>query len=468
MSQAPPAAGQLNDLPDHSPRVRGAVSELRRRAEAEPGQRWPQPLSDAFLVRFLRARDFHLELAWRLLKNYQKWRIECPEISGDLQPSSVLGLLQAGYHGVLRSRDPHGSKVLIYRIGQWDPSLFTAYDVFRVSLITSELIVKEIETQRNGVKAIFDLQGWRFSHAFQISPAVAKKIAAVLTDSFPLKVRGIHLINEPLFFHPVFALIKPFLTEKIKQRVYMHGNNYLQSLTEHFPVSILPQEYGGEEVSIEELAKEWTDFIMASSDYLRSISLECHFDEYQRFGRSYIAASYVKFVESAGARAVPIRLNLTDEEYDKIFHSINGILLPGGGVDLRTSEYSRVAKIFYHKALENFTNNEKLRNFYKVLTTNTDDELEFISTMEAYKYPIYGMQWHPEKNPFEWKNSPGIPHSPSAVRAAYYMADFFVNEARKSMHHFSSEEEETKELIYNYNPVYTGTFSAFQQTYFFD
>ncbi|XP_032540534.1 alpha-tocopherol transfer protein isoform X2 [Chiroxiphia lanceolata] len=236
MLQGPPGAGHPNDLPDHAPRVRSAVAELRQRAEAEPGQRWVQPLSDAFLVRFLRARDFHMDLAWRLLKNYQKWRIECPEISADLQPSSVLGLLQAGYHGVLRSRDPHGSKVLIYRIGQWDPNLFTAYDVFRVSLITSELIVKEIETQRNGVKAIFDLQGWRFAHAFQISPAVAKKIAAVLT-------------------------------------VHMHGNNYMQSLTEHFPISILPLEYGGEEVSIEELAKEWTDFIMASADYLQSISL---------------------------------------------------------------------------------------------------------------------------------------------------------------------------------------------------
>lgn len=71
----------------------------------------------------------------------------------------------------------------IYSSGQWDPSLFTAYDVFRVSLITSELIVQEIETQRNGVKVIFDLQGWQFAHAFQISPAVAKKIAAVLTVS---------------------------------------------------------------------------------------------------------------------------------------------------------------------------------------------------------------------------------------------------------------------------------------------
>ncbi|XP_025892066.1 alpha-tocopherol transfer protein [Nothoprocta perdicaria] len=250
-----------------------ALDELRRRAQEEPGQRWPQPLTDGFLLRFLRARDFELEPAWRLLKNYQKWRIECPEISADLRPSSILGLLRAGYHGVLRSRDPSGSKVLIYRIGQWDPKLFTAYDVFRVSLITSELIVKEIETQQNGVKVIFDLQGWRFAHAFQISPAVAKKIAAVLTDSFPLKVRGIHLINEPLFFHPVYALIKPFLTEKIKQRVHMHGNNYMQSLTEHFPTSILPQEYGGEEVSMEVLAEDWTNFIMASAEYLQSISL---------------------------------------------------------------------------------------------------------------------------------------------------------------------------------------------------
>ncbi|XP_062424190.1 alpha-tocopherol transfer protein [Rhea pennata] len=273
MWQGAAGGGRPGEPPEQSPRGRGALAELRRRAQAEPGQRWPQPLADSFLLRFLRARDFDLEPAWRLLKNYQKWRIECPEISADLRPSSILGLLRAGYHGVLRSRDPYGSKVLIYRIGRWDPKLFTAYDVFRVSLITSELIVKEIETQRNGVKAIFDLQGWRFAHAFQISPAVAKKIAAVLTDSFPLKVRGIHLINEPLFFHPVFALIKPFLTEKIKERVYMHGNNYMQSLTEHFPVSILPQEYGGEEVSIDVLAEEWTNFIMASADYLQNISL---------------------------------------------------------------------------------------------------------------------------------------------------------------------------------------------------
>ncbi|XP_062424192.1 gamma-glutamyl hydrolase isoform X2 [Rhea pennata] len=234
------------------------------------------------------------------------------------------------------------------------------------------------------------------------------------------------------------------------------------------------------------------------------LSQECHFKKFHQFGSSYIAASYVKFLESAGARVVPIRLNLADEEYDKLFHSINGVLFPGGGVDLRTSKYAKVAKIFYQKALEandkgdyfpvwgtclgheeltyltsgeillvntntdgfsfplnftsaaknsrlfknfpddilhafatepltsnfhmwsismqNFTKNEKLRNFYKVLTTNTADKLEFISTMEA----------------------------------------------RKNLHSFPTKDEETKELIYNYTPTYTGPFSSFQQVYFFD
>ncbi|XP_036120168.1 alpha-tocopherol transfer protein [Molossus molossus] len=267
----PPAGLQLSALPDHSPLLQPSLAELRRRARAVDAPSGPLQLTDSFLLRFLRARDFDLDLAWQLLKNYYKWRAECPEISADLHPRSVLGLLRAGYLGILRGRDRTGSRVLIYRIAQWDPKVFTAYDVFRLSLITSELIVQEVETQRNGIKAVFDLEGWHFSHAFQMTPSVAKKIAAVLTDSFPLKVRGIHLINEPIIFHAVFSMIKPFLTEKIKKRIHLHGTNYKQSLHQHFP-DILPLEYGGEEFSMEDICQEWTNFVIKSEDYLSSIS----------------------------------------------------------------------------------------------------------------------------------------------------------------------------------------------------
>ncbi|XP_017269574.1 gamma-glutamyl hydrolase [Kryptolebias marmoratus] len=263
---------------------------------------------------------------------------------------------------------------------------------------------------------------------------------------------------------------------------------------------------------------------------------------------AYIAASYVKFLESAGARVVPVMINQTLEKYKTLFNSINGILYPGGGVSIISSGYQRAAKTFYELAIEankrgdyfpvwgtclgfeqlmslssgknvlvhtntsgvalplNFTTgvkdsrifktfptelmaalssepltenshqwslgidtyntNEELRKFYKVLSTNTDGNTEFVSTVEAYDYPIYGTQWHPEKNAFEWSRS-YIPHSPAAVKTTFYVAEFFVGEARRNFHRFESKEEENKALIYNYNPVYTGTTSSFEQIYYF-
>ncbi|XP_032363503.1 gamma-glutamyl hydrolase-like, partial [Etheostoma spectabile] len=74
-------------------------------------------------------------------------------------------------------------------------------------------------------------------------------------------------------------------------------------------------------------------------------------DQFAR-GSSYIAASYVKYLEGAGARVVPIRINRTEQEYTNIFYSINGLLLPGGDVDIQTSQFSRAAKIFYNLSLK--------------------------------------------------------------------------------------------------------------------
>ena len=45
--------------------------------------------------------------------------------------------------------------------------------------------------------------------------------------------------------------------------------------------------------------------------------------------------------------------------------------------------------------------------------------------------PIYGVQFHPEKNIFEWgekEKIDAIPHWKEAIQAAQYLASFFVDE----------------------------------------
>ncbi|XP_026100152.1 gamma-glutamyl hydrolase-like [Carassius auratus] len=274
-------------------------------------------------------------------------------------------------------------------------------------------------------------------------------------------------------------------------------------------------------------------------------------DDYMRkFGETYIPSSYVKYIESGGARVVPIRLNQSFAEHEKIFRSINGLLLIGGSVNLETSDFARTAGIYFRLALnandegdyfpiwgtclgfqlltvlvagenllskttaenvtyplnftaeaspsrmftnfpsdirkalsqepltanfhhygvtkEAFLGNEKLSGFFSVLSTNiAQNGFEFVSTVEGRKYPFYGVQWHPEVNRFQWDPHYNFPHSRNAVHVSSLLAEFFVNEGRRSSHHFREAAEESSALIYNYSPVYVANISAYEQSYFF-
>ena len=70
-------------------------------------------------------------------------------------------------------------------------------------------------------------------------------------------------------------------------------------------------------------------------------------------GKSYIGASYMKFVQSAGGRVVPIvddpKKNLT---LNFILDRVNGVMLPGGEINLIDSKYYKIAKRIYEKAIE--------------------------------------------------------------------------------------------------------------------
>jgi hypothetical protein len=64
-----------------------------------------------------------------------------------------------------------------------------------------------------------------------------------------------------------------------------------------------------------------------------------------------------------------------------------------------------------------------------VTSTNKDYEgLEFVSSFEHKQYPIYGVQFHPEKNAYEWKLTKNIPHASSGIAVGQYFANFLVNE----------------------------------------
>lgn len=68
---------------------------------------------------------------------------------------------------------------------------------------------------------------------------------------------------------------------------------------------------------------------------------------------TFIAASYVKWIEAGGARVVPIWIGKDQNYYKTILSKVNGVLLPGGSVDKhKRGGYAEAADLIVEHAIE--------------------------------------------------------------------------------------------------------------------
>lgn len=223
----------------------------------------------------------------------------------------------------------------------------------------------------------------------------------------------------------------------------------------------------------------------------------------------YIAASYPKWLESGGARSIPIDYQSTNTTYlDTILDSISGILFPGGasegvpfaavyllseaerrrlpvwgtclgfeyivtyyGSPLRSdfvasnvswplANVSRSSVLYpddqhetlqttpiafhsHHKGLRPEDISDELASIVRITSTNVDSNGQpFVGTIESRDpdgWPIFGVQYHPEKNMFEYATYPNtnrpylnINHADVALTFSYSLARFFVGKLLSS------------------------------------
>ena len=114
---------------------------------------------------------------------------------------------------------------------------------------------------------------------------------------------------------------------------------------------------------------------------------------------------------------------------------------------------------------EYFLNSQPLRKFWNVESyTTTSFSEDFLSTFKAKDYPFFGVQFHPEKNLFEWKVY--ADRSESGAEIVQIISNKFVEMARKSKNSFSSDQEFLSLSIHNYK-ISTTTMS-FVRIYVFN
>ncbi|KAL0849473.1 hypothetical protein ABMA28_013754 [Loxostege sticticalis] len=234
------AEQELRETPEI---VAEAIEELRKLLRGETGLVIPIDRDD-FLMKFLRPCKFYAESAFKRIQAYYKFRLAHPDQCYDLTSTSVRAAFDHSIVSILSPRDQHGRRMMLVESARWNPRDVSLTEVFRGVQLGLEAAMVEPLTQVNGVVSILDMKGLTFAQIMQFTPSFAKMIVDWIQDCVPIRLKAVHIINQPYIFNMLFAIFKPFLREKLRSRIHFHGSSK-QSLLSHVDASALRIRHGG-------------------------------------------------------------------------------------------------------------------------------------------------------------------------------------------------------------------------------
>ncbi|XP_050376721.1 uncharacterized protein LOC126794113 [Argentina anserina] len=201
--------------------------------------------SDASIARHLRARNWNVKKATKMLKDTLKWRAEYrPE---EIRWEDVAREAETGK--IYRSNyvDKHGRPVLVMR-----PSCQNSKSTkgqIRYLVYCMENAILNLPPDQEQMVWLIDFQGFNLSH---ISVKVTRETAHVLQDKYPERLGLAILYNPPKFFEPFFTLVKPFLEPKTYNKVkFVHAEdvNTKKIMEDLFDIDKLEAAFGGNDTA---------------------------------------------------------------------------------------------------------------------------------------------------------------------------------------------------------------------------
>ncbi|KAH9638090.1 hypothetical protein HF086_014951 [Spodoptera exigua] len=171
-----------------------AITELRQMI-FDRGECHPIRTDDEYMLRFLRAREFIVPRAHKL-------------------------------------------------VGRWDPSEYPVEDLLRAGMAMTEIGIRQPKLQILAGTVIVDLEGLTLRHVAALTPTVAYQIVCLMGLAVPARLKGIHIINYSWILNTFFYIFKKFIPQQAWQYIHFHGND-LKSLQKHLDLECLPPRYGG-------------------------------------------------------------------------------------------------------------------------------------------------------------------------------------------------------------------------------
>ncbi|XP_075214786.1 alpha-tocopherol transfer protein-like [Lycorma delicatula] len=234
------AEEELKETPE---KLKENINKLRQLVLLE--KRLNARTDDIFLAAFLRARKHDVEKAFQCLKNYYKFKAAYPHFYTYCLPSENSTVYDLQHFSSLPGVDRKGRRMCAIIPGRMDLDKSPLDETFQLGTTVFEIMLEDPQLQITGTITILDLQKLTLiQQARLVTPTCAWHLANVVQDKIPLRVKAVHVVNQPFYFNAIYAVFKPFLKKKLRKRIFLHGNDY-ESLHKHIDPEYLPEDWGG-------------------------------------------------------------------------------------------------------------------------------------------------------------------------------------------------------------------------------
>ncbi|XP_022131089.1 alpha-tocopherol transfer protein-like [Pieris rapae] len=217
----------------------------------------PDEFDDQRIMTFLRGCKFSLEKTKRKLDMYFTMRTAVPEFftNRDVTLPELQEILKIVQMPPLPGLTPDGRRVVLMRGMDKDAQTPNVADAFKLALMMGDVRLKEETEGVAGDIYVLDASVATPTHFAKFTPTLVKKFLVCVQEAYPVKLKQVHIINVSPLVDKIVNFVKPFLKEKIRERIFIHGD--ANDLYKHFPQEMMPSEYGGKAGPMDDLHNAW-------------------------------------------------------------------------------------------------------------------------------------------------------------------------------------------------------------------